>query len=128
MDSDAKSAEQGESLTAALADLKVKLTQAVESGKLTKQHAIEEYEKATGKLADGDKPEDVRAKIDLSAFTARLKQLVAEGKLTEEEAKDLYLSVVSGDPSKAEGVRTTGVKASDYQVIGRSLEEQRKLS
>ena len=77
---------------------------------------------------DGDKPEDVRAKIDLSDFTAKLKQLVAEGKLTEADAKDLYLSVVSGDPSEAEGVRTTGVKASDYEVLGQSLEERQKLS
>ncbi len=77
---------------------------------------------------DGDKPEDVRAKIDLSDFTAKLKQLVAEGKLTEADAKNLYLSVVSGDPSKAEGVRTTGVKTSDYKVLGQSLEQQQKLS
>lgn len=128
MDSDAKSAEQEKSRTATLADLKVKLTQAVESGKLTKQQAIEEYEKATGKLADGDKPEDVRAKIDLSDFTAKLKQLVAGGKLTEADAKDLYESVFSGDSSKTQRPKAPGVKKSDYKKPGLSLGEQQKLS
>ncbi len=108
-----------------LADLKTKLAEAVEAGKLTKEQAVQKYEAVAARLGETGG----RSKTpNLSAFTGKLKVLVAEGKLTEAEAKDLYLSVVSGDPSKAEGVRTTGVKTSDYKVLGQSLEEQQKLS
>lgn len=63
---------------------------------------------------------------DLSAFTGKLKALVAEGKLTEAEAKDLYMSVISGDASKDPRPQKQGVKGSDYKV--KSLEETQKLS
>jgi hypothetical protein len=108
-----------------LAALKKELAKAVEAGKLTKEQAVQKYDAIAARLG---KTDDKSETPDLSAFTGKLKVLVAEGKLTKAEAEDLYLSVISGKPSKAKGLKKTGVKGSDYKIPGQSLEEQQKLS
>ncbi len=108
-----------------LAALKAELAKAVEAGKLTKEQAVQKYDAAAAGLGKtGEKSKT----LNLSDFTRKLKVLVAEGKLTEAEANDLYMSVVSGESSKAQGLKKTGVKGSDYKILSQSLEEQQKLS
>jgi len=108
-----------------LAALKVELAEAVESGQLTQEQAVQKYNAVAERL--GETVDNSRTP-DLSVFAGKLKALVAEGKLTEAEAKDLYLSVFSVDSSKTQRPKTPGVKASDYKMPGLSLEEMRKLS
>lgn len=117
-------AQDGESKD--LMSLKVKLGKAVEAGKLTTEQAVQKYEAVAEQLDRSEKKSNRPNKPDLSAFVGKLKALVAEGKLTDAEANDLYKSVVSGDSSKDQLPLKQGIKGSDYKVG--SLEEQQKLS
>ncbi len=105
-----------------LASLKAELAQAVEAGKLTKKQAVQKYEAATAKQGGATK----KSKAKYSEFVGKLQALVDEGKLTEKEAKELYLTVFPGDATKGMQPKKKSGKKTDYKT--ESLKKQEKLS
>ena len=109
-----------------LASLKSELAKAVEAGKLTKEQAVKKYQVAAAKAEGATKKSTKKSKAKNSRFVDKLQALVTAGKLTEKEAKELYLTVYSGDSSKEKQPNKKSNKKSDYKT--ESLKEQQKLS
>lgn len=65
---------------------------------------------------------------DLAALKAELAKAVEAGKLTKEQAVQKYDAVADQLERSKKESKTIGVKGSDYRILGKSLEEQRKLS
>ncbi len=105
-----------------LASMKSELAKAVKAGKLTKEQAVKKYEAAAANTKVATK----KSKAGYSEFAKKLQGLVDEGKLTEKEAKELYLTVYAGDSIKEKQTNKKSNKKSDYKV--KSLKEQQKLS
>ena len=101
--------------------IKAQIQAALKSGKITEAQAKEKYESLYGKDSKPSiKSKPITAKAN-SEFVEKLAALVENGKLTKEEATDLYNSVVkrrTDTPKK-------GVNGTDYKI--NSLDEQKRL-
>ena len=109
-----------------LASLKSELAKAVEAGKLPKEQPVKKYKIAAAKAEGATKKSPKKSKAKNLRFVEKLEALVSEGKLTEIEAKELYLTVYPGGGIKEKQPNKKSNKKSDYKV--ESLKEQQKLS
>ncbi len=140
--SDKKNKTQGKDKTKIDPDqFKSELAAAIKAGKLTEQQAIEKYKAVVdGKSAKGQskgqsKGKSKQAKLGqktMSGFVAKLTELVEQGKLTKQEATELYNLVMDDDesvdktPSGKKGQSKAGPRGADYKVS--SLAAQKELS
>lgn len=120
-----------------LDELKSELAAAIKAGKLTEQQAIEKYKAVVdGKSVKGpSKGKSGQGKLGqktMSGFVAKLAELVEQGKLTKQEATELYNLVMNDDedvdksPSSKKGQSKAGPRGADYKVS--SLAAQKELS
>lgn len=128
--SESTKVQQDKTSDADLVELKKRLSAAVEAGKITEEEAIKKYEAIAGDK-DLKKPSDGKdfapAKKDYSAFLQKLTELVESGKLSKQDATELYYSVIKSEPSDgAKKPPKKGVNGADYKI--NSLEEQKRLS
>ena len=120
-----------------LLELKKRLAAAVEAGKLTEEEALKKYEAiaggkelkkpSNGKATTPAKKATTPAKKDSSAFLKKLTELVESGKLSKQDATELYNSVIKSEPlDGSKKLPKKGVNGADYKI--NSLEEQKRLS
>ncbi|MBA63206.1 MAG: hypothetical protein CMJ76_12685 [Planctomycetaceae bacterium] len=106
---------------------KSQIEAALKAGEITEAQAKEKYEALYGKKPEADNEKDSAGKAKGSAngeyaeFIGRLAKLVESGKLTKQEAIDLYNSVVR----KKVITPKKGVNGTDYKI--NSLDEQKRL-
>lgn len=85
-----------------LDELGEKLKEAVAAGKMTEEEAMAKYKEAVSLAQRGirvpnEKPTRIPLNERQAAFKAKLGQLVEAGKITTEEAIDLYISAFGND-------------------------------
>ena len=129
--------QQDKTSDADLLELKKRLAAAVEAGKLTEEEALKKYEAiagdkelkkpSNGKATTPAKKATTPAKKDSSAFLKKLTELVESGKLSKQDATELYYSVIKSEPlDGAKKLPKKSINGADYKI--NSLEEQKRLS
>jgi len=88
-----------------LESVRANLREKVESGELTKEEAIVKLAEAEARLVSGDKDKDEYYKAEyspaLNALSKKLQERMAEGELTAEEAKTIWMEEAKNIKTKA---------------------------